>query len=175
VYASHKYEKQQLGQMFRTGKRVLYDLSLSYRVALEQNCNHRSDQYLLIRYEDLLECTHTWVKKLAAFLDIEPLPILMQPTAAGLSVPSNSSFTPDAVPGRLNSAHDRWTTTLTRSDRDYVTAIVGESATSLGYHLPGVAPWRAGLFRLRVRIGGTVEELGKLPRGLLAIGKRQRP
>jgi hypothetical protein len=153
VYASHKYEKQQMGRMFRNGKRVLRDLGLSYRVALEQSYAHRSDQYLLIRYEDLLESTQTMVEKLAAFLHIEPLPILMQPTASGVPVPSNSSFTSEAVPGCLNSAHHRWTTTLTRSDRERLTAVVGESAISLGYDLPTIAPWRARLFRLAARIG----------------------
>ncbi len=153
VYASHKYEQQQVGRIFRNAKRVLRDLGLSYRVALEQTCSHGSDHYLLIRYEDLLESTHTTVDKLAVFLNIEPLPILMQPTAAGRPAPSNSSFATDAVPGRLNSAHHRWTTTLTRSDRERLTAVVGESATSLGYDLPAIAPWRARLFRLAARIG----------------------
>ncbi len=142
-----------MGRIFRNAKRVLRDLGLSYRVALEQTCSHGSDHYLLIRYEDLLESTHTTVDKLAVFLNIEPLPILMQPTAAGRPAPSNSSFATDAVPGRLNSAHHRWTTTLTRSDRERLTAVVGESATSLGYDLPAIAPWRARLFRLAARIG----------------------
>lgn len=156
VYASHKYEQQQQGRMFRNAKRVLRDLDLSYRVALEQSCDRRSDHYLLIRYEDLLDGTPAMVGKLAAFLRIEPLPILMQPTAAGLPVPSNSSFTTEAVAGALNSAHHRWTTTLTRSDRERLTAVVGESATSLGYDLPAVAPWRACLLRLAARIGQNV-------------------
>lgn len=156
VYASHKYEQQQQGRMFRNAKRVLRDLDLSYRVALEQSCDRRSDHYLLIRYEDLLDGTPAMVEKLAAFLRIEPLPILMQPTAAGLPVPSNSSFTTEAVAGALNSAHHRWTTTLTRSDRERLTAVVGESATSLGYDLPAVAPWRACLLRLAARIGQNV-------------------
>jgi hypothetical protein len=151
VYASHKYYYQQVGQMSRNAKRVLRDLGLSYQVALEQSCGRGSDHYLLIRYEDLLESTNATVHRLAAFLDIEPLPILMQPTAAGLPVASNTSFGTDAVPGRLNSIHHRWTTTLTRSDRELLTAIVGESALSLGYDLPAVAPWRARLFRLAAR------------------------
>jgi Sulfotransferase family len=152
VYASHKYEKQVVGGMFRNGRRVLRDIGQSYRIALEQTGSHASDHYLLIRYEDLLESADTTVDRLAAFLDIKPLPILMQPTAAGLPVPSNSSFTADAVPGRLNSVHHRWTTTLTRSDRERLTAVVGESAASLGYDLPAVAPWRARLFRFAARI-----------------------
>jgi sulfotransferase family protein len=156
VYASHKYEQQQLGRMFRNARRVLRDLGLSYRVALEQSCNHRSDHYLVIRYEDLLESTHTMVERLAAFLNIEPLPVLMQPTAAGLPAPSNSSFTTESVPGCLNSAHHRWTTTLTRFDRERLTAVVGDPATSLGYDLPALALWRTRLFRLAARISQKV-------------------
>jgi hypothetical protein len=156
VYASHKYEKQQMGRMFRNAKRVLRDLGMSYQVALEKSGNQESDQYLLIRYEDLLESTHTMVEKLAAFLKIEPLPILTQPTAAGLPAPSNSSFTTEAVPGCLNSAHQRWTTTLTLADRERLTALVGESAALLGYELPPMAPWRARLFRVAARISQNV-------------------
>lgn len=152
VYASYKYEKQQVGQMHRNAKQVLRDLRLSYRVALEQSSGRGSDHYLLIRYEDLLESTNATVDRLAAFLDIEPLPSLMQPTAAGLAATSNTSFGTDAVSGRLNSIHHRWTTTLTRSDRERLAAVVGESALSLGYDLPAVAPWRARLFRLAARI-----------------------
>lgn len=153
VYASHKYEKQLVRRKFRSANRVLRDLGRSYRIALEQSCSDGSDHYLLIRYEDLLQSTHAAVDQLAAFLSIEPLPILMQPTACGLPAPSNSSFTADALPGRLNAAHQRWTTTLTRSDRERLTAVVGESAASLGYDLPPVSPWRARLFRLAARIG----------------------
>jgi hypothetical protein len=152
VYASHKYEKQQVGRKFRGANQVLRDLGRSYRIALEQTSSRESDHYLVIRYEELLRSTQATVDKLAAFLNIEPLPILMQPTACGLPAPSNSSFTADAVPGRLNSAHQKWTTTLTRSDRERLTAVVGESATSLGYALPAVAPWRARLFRFAARI-----------------------
>ena len=154
VYASNKQEKQQTGQMFRKNTRQLFhDLELSYKIALEQSRGRGADHYLVIRYEDLLESTNATVDRLAAFLDVEPLPSLMQPTAAGLATPSNTSFGTDAVPGRLNSIHHRWTTTLTRSDRERLTVVVGEPARSLGYDLPEVAPWRARLFRLAARIG----------------------
>ncbi len=154
VYASNKYEKQQTGRMYRkNANQVLRDLALSYQVAREQSCGRGADHYLVIRYEDLLESTSATVDRLATFLDIESLPSLMQPTAAGLAVPSNSSFGADAVPGRLNSIHHRWTTTLTRLDRERLTAVLGEPARSLGYDLPAVAPWRARLFRWAARIG----------------------
>jgi hypothetical protein len=154
VYASNKYEQQQTGRMFRkNANQVFRDLALSYRVAWEQSRGRGADDYLVIRYEDLLESTHATIDRMAAFLDIEPLPSLMQPTAAGLATPSNTSFGADAVPGRLNSIHHRWTATLTPSDRERVTAVVGEPARSLGYDIPAVAPWRSRLFRLAARIG----------------------
>jgi Sulfotransferase family len=153
VYASYKYERQQVGEMSLNAKQVLRNLELSYRVAVEQGSSRGSDHYLLIRYEELLESTNATVDRLATFLDIEPLPSLMQPTAAGLAATSNTSFGAEAVSGCLNSIHHRWTTTLTHSDRERLAAVVGESARSLGYDLPAVGPWRAGLLRLAARIG----------------------
>jgi hypothetical protein len=154
VYASHKYAEQKVGQRFRHAGQVLRDLSASYRIALAQSRSRASDHYLLIRYEDLLhDASHT-IDRLATFLGIEPLPILMQPTAAGLPVPSNSSFTSDAAPGRLYPLHQRWSDTLTHSDRERVTAVVGDAAASFGYELTTVTPWRARLLRFGTRITG---------------------
>jgi hypothetical protein len=155
VYASHKEAAQKAGERFRHARRVLEDLNLSYRMAAEQSRGDPSHGYLLIRYEVLLESTRSTVDRLAAFLRIEPLPILMQPTAAGLPAASNSSFLMDAVPGRVHPVvHRRWTNTLTRSDRERLTAVVGDAAASLGYDLIPVTPWRARALRLAMRITG---------------------
>ena len=147
VYASHKREKQVVGQPFRAGNRVLRDLGRSYRVALEQARGAPGD-YMLVRTEDLLESTPSTVERLAAFLEIEPHPVLLRPTAAGLPVPSNSSYTAGGTPGRVYPAHRRWTETLTRFECARVTAAVGERATALGYRVAPLAPWRARLLRL---------------------------
>jgi hypothetical protein len=153
VYASHKKAAQTAGERFRNASRVLEELNLSYRMAAEQSRGGRSHQYLLISYEDLLESTRSTVDQLAAFLRIEPHPILMQPTAAGLPAASNSSFAIGAAAGRVHSVvHRKWTDTLTRSDRARLTAVVGDTAASLGYDLTPVAPWRAQLLRVATRI-----------------------
>jgi hypothetical protein len=154
VYASRKQAEQRLGEPFRNARRVLQDLRLSYRIAAEQSCGGVSDRYLLIRHEDLLANTRSTVDRLAAFLGIEQLPILMQPTVAGLPAASNSSFVFDATPGRVHPEIDgRWTDVLTRFDRERLTAVVGEAAISLGYDLTPVAPWRARLLRFAARLG----------------------
>jgi hypothetical protein len=153
VYASRKQAQQRLGEPFRNAKRVLQDLRSSYRIAAEQSGSGASERYLLIRHEDLLARTPGTVDRLAAFLGIEQLPILMQPTVAGLPATSNSSFVFDAAPGRVHPETDgRGTDVLTRFDRERLTAVVGEAAISLGYDLIQVAPWRARLLRLAARL-----------------------
>ena len=136
VYASHKQAAREAGEGFRNARRVLQDLKLSYRTAAEQASGGESHQYLLIRYEDLIERTHDTVEQLAAFLRIEPLSILMEPTAAGLPTASNSSFTVDAAPGRVHpTVHRRWAETLTRSERERLSAAVRGAGPLLGYGL----------------------------------------
>jgi hypothetical protein len=153
VYASHKQLAQTAGERFRNARHVLQDMKLSYRIAADQSSGESSHHYLLIRYEDLLENTRSTVALLAAFLCIEPLPILMQPTAAGLPAASNSSFTLDAAPGRIHpEIHRRWIDTLTRSDCERLTAVIGGAAAALGYDLTPVAPLRARLLRLATRL-----------------------
>jgi len=152
VYASHKQAAQEAGERFREARRVVQDLVLSYRVAAEHSRRGPANDYLLIRYEDLLDSTRSTVDGLAAFLRIEPLPILMQPTVAGLPAASNSSFIIGAAPGRIHPAvQRRWADTLTHSDREHLATAVGDAAASLGYDLTPVAPWRARLLRLATR------------------------
>jgi hypothetical protein len=153
VYASQKQAARNLGERYRHARRLLEELSLSYRLAAEHSRDSPPHQYLVIRYEDLLESTRSTVDRLAGFLRIEPLPILMQPTAAGLPAASNSSFTIDAAAGRVHPAVQRnWTDTLTRAELERLTAVVGDAAASLGYDLTSIAPWRARLLRLATRI-----------------------
>lgn len=148
VYASHKQAARDAGERLRTARRILHDLDQSYRIAAEQSRSDASERYLLIRYEDLIENVHDTADRLAAFLRIEPLPILMRPTAAGLATASNSSFVMDGEPGRVDSAaHRRWPDVLTRSERERLTAVTGDAAVALGYDLTPVGAWRARLLR----------------------------
>jgi len=155
VYASHKQAAQRAGERFSHATQVLRDLSLSYRVAAEQSRGDRED-YLVIRYEDVIESMQHMAARLAAFARIELLPSLTQPTAGGLPTISNSSFPVDAIPGRVypTSEAARWNETLTPSERERVAAAVGTAATGLGYVVDGGAPWRLRVARLGLRITG---------------------
>ena len=152
VYASHKEYARTTGQRFRNAAQVLRDIDLSYRIAAERYREGAQD-YLLIRYEELIECMPATVARLAAFAGIEPEGALMQPTAAGLPTMNNSSFAMDDPLGSVHpTVHRKWADTLTRYDCERVAAAVGASAACLGYELDPIAPWRARLIRLGTRI-----------------------
>jgi Sulfotransferase family len=156
VYASHKHAERNAGQRFGHARQVLRDLQMSYGIALAQSSESPSSQYLLIRYEDLLETRSRTVDRLAAFLGIEPHPTLLEPTAGGLPARSNSSFTADAVPGRVYPTHQRWREALTRSDCERISAVVGNAAKAFGYELTTVPRWRARFLRFVTQIGGSL-------------------
>lgn len=135
VYASHRRAAWNSGRPLTDGSLMLHQMQRSYR----ETANHLvgpSDSYMILRYEDLLEDTAGSVLRLAAFLGIEALPGMMQPTVNGIPTPSNSSSGTDDVAGRVNrrppgDALD----VLTRHDRECVSAMVADIAEKLDYPL----------------------------------------
>lgn len=155
VFASHKQAMWDAGERFSNAGRVLQDLNQSYRIAAARSRRNAPNQYHLVRYEDLIGSPQATVALLAAFLGIETLPILLQPTAAGAATSSNSSFPTDLEPGRLNPAvQQNWRAVLTKSDLERISALVGGSAAQVGYELAPVAAWRARLWRAAAPITG---------------------
>ena len=118
-----------------------------------------SGEIAIIRFTNTAErnpLSHETLDRLAAFLGIEPHPTLLEPTAGGLPAPSNSSFTADAVPGRVYPTHQRWREALTRSDCERISAVVGNAAKAFGYELTTVPRWRARFLRFVTQIGGSL-------------------
>jgi hypothetical protein len=148
VYASHLQAMRAAGERFTGAARVLQDLARTYRVALAQSQRAASDRYLLLRYENLIEDPQRSAELIAAFLQVEALPILTQPTAAGIPAVSNSSFSSNAEPGSVETgSQQKWVEVLSRSECERVSAVVGAPAAQLGYQLMPVTPWRARLIR----------------------------
>jgi hypothetical protein len=121
---------------FRAFRQALTDLRESYRIADVQLARGNPDRYLLIRFEELLADPNRTIDRLAAFLDVENLPLLRRPTTAGRSATANSSFDVNAsgaiVPGRAR-IDDR---TLSNGERLRLAATVGDAAATLGYAVP---------------------------------------
>jgi hypothetical protein len=148
VFASRKsMELYTFGRFDHVGT-VVRELARSYRVAATRIEAAPDPRYLLVRYEQLVNDQPATTQRIAAFLQIEPLPVLWRPTVAGVASGSNSSFHDGSVTGRILSdtehapAHG-----LTAAEQHLVAAAVGRWARRLGYQLPATAGWLGRLRR----------------------------
>ncbi|MGH8144849.1 MAG: sulfotransferase family protein, partial [Rhodanobacteraceae bacterium] len=162
VYASHRRAARNSGRPLSGGNLILHQMHRSYQEAA-QRMVRPSDSYMLLRYEDLLEDTAGTVHRMASFLGIQTLPVMLQPTVNGIPTPSNSSFGTGDVAGRLNRRPpgDAFGV-LARRDRERMSAMGGDTAARLGYQLAPLpalrrkrlqllvhAEWVANRFRAR--------------------------
>jgi hypothetical protein len=153
VFESRKSMELQTFGIFGNGRTVLKDLARTYRVALARRDSGMGDRYLLIRYEDLIERPDAEIDRLAAFLQIQSLPILWCPTVGGIPIGSNSSFGAEKISSRILTARERAPRPgLDRADRDLVGSAVGRLANHFGYGIPPVTGWKARLRGLCLRV-----------------------
>lgn len=154
VLASHARAACNAGERpVRVGP-IATQLLRSYRVAIAQSAHAADAAYLLVRYEDLLASPSRKVERMAEFLGIAPLPILTQPTVAGVPAASNSSFRMDLAPGRIEAAARDWREVLDGSERARLVAVLAESAAQLGYDLGSMPSWRRRVLRIAGWMGG---------------------
>lgn len=154
VYASSRQAVRNSGLPSSDENRILRQMRLSYREAAGRSVRPASDSYLLVRYEDLLEDTAGSVHRMASFLGIPPLPIMMQPTANGIPTPSNSSFDSHKPAGELNHRPaDDACNALTRRERERLSAMLADDAGKLGYPLAPLPAWRRRLLQIRMHTG----------------------
>ena len=120
--ASHKALLGGFSPPSRGTAAIFRNLARSYRIAAEQSRLASPKRYLLIRYEDLVADTGQAARRIAAFLGIEPLPSLMQPSVAGMPATRNTSF-PTGISEGI----------LTPIDRACLKLVLGRNAARLGY------------------------------------------
>jgi len=127
----------------------LRDLQISFRVAYEQS--HRNEsRYLLIRYEELCEKPDIVTKRLAEFLDIDPIPNLLKPTVAGKPSTANSSFKEGSQAGRILTVNEhKHSESLSDEEYELLSAHVGGLARKLGYPMQSVSAWRIQFLKLK--------------------------
>ena len=153
VFASHRRVEEQAFGRFRTRRTVLRNLAASYRLAVERTRRPEPGRYHLLRYEELCAAPERIMGEVAAFLGIEPLPILAQQTVAGMPAESNTAFAGDGAPGGIHAPRRERTPRLSPEDRELVAACTGHYAERLGYHLPAPPWWRRQLLRIATRVG----------------------
>ncbi|HEY0197584.1 MAG TPA: sulfotransferase [Rhodanobacter sp.] len=175
VYASSCQAVRNSGLPSSGESRILRQMHLSYREAATRSAQPSSDSYLLVRYEDLLADTAGSVRRMASFLGIQPLPVMMQPTANGIPTPSNSSFDIHAVAGKLNRrSADGAFNTLTRRDRERLSAMLADDAGKLGYLLAPLPTPRRQLLQIRTHAGWIADRFKARWVQLVSAYPRQR-
>lgn len=160
VFASSRQVARNSGRPSSDEGRILRRMHLSYREAASRSDRPASDSYLLVRHEDLLEDTAGSVRRMASFLGVQPLPVMMRPTANGIPTPSNSSFDSNKVAGELNrQPADHSFSALTRRDRERLSAILADYGEKLGYPLMPLPALRRQLWQIRIHAGWTADRL----------------
>ncbi len=158
VYASSCQAVRNSGHPSNEEQRILRHMHLSYREAASRSVRPASDSYLLVRYEDLLEDTAGSVRRMASFLGIESLPVMMQPTANGIPTPSNSSFDSNKEPGKLNRQPAAGAFhALTPRERERLSAMLADDAGKLGYPLVPLPALRRHQLQVRIHAGWMVD------------------
>ena len=110
----------------------------SFKIAARHQTKN-SARYMVIRYEDLCNDQIATTQNLAAFLNIEWLPCLLQPSVAFKPTQANSSFIDDTEYGKILSlAKQHEDKKLNSKELKLLSAGVGKSATKFGYTLPKI-------------------------------------
>jgi hypothetical protein len=152
VFASHRRLEEQARGSFQARRLVLRNLAASYRLAVERTRRPQPDRHHLLRYEALCAAPERVMGRVAAFLGIEPLPVLSQPTVAGMPAQSNTVFADGGAPGGIHAPDPGREPSLSAEDRALVAACTGRLAERLGYDL-APPPWpRAVLLRMKTGI-----------------------
>jgi Sulfotransferase family len=91
-----------------------------------------ADKFLVVRYEDLVQNSRPVLEEICRFVGIEFVPILLQPTRAGLPWQGNSTFY-TAFDGIDAQPVDHWITELTQEEIWWVELHCREGMRFAGY------------------------------------------
>lgn len=129
IFASRKRIEELSFGAFTCSRAVLDAMRRSFAIAAAAS---NEEDYLVVRYEDILADRDAFALRIAQFLEIEPHEALLRPTVAGRPATPNSSFStaPDTPYSR--SAE------LTAEERRTISALVARSAATFGYNLEPV-------------------------------------
>lgn len=128
------------------------------------------DNYLIVKYENLISNTRTTMRRICDFLDLSFSETLLVPTEGGRPAMSNSMFEDARVRGEVldQSTVERYKQELTEQDLREVVTILYEDALEFGYD------WSAGAIS-RYRQAEREEDAGAGKRDFLRnIARKMR-
>jgi len=119
-------------------RHVAHSINTGLELAIDNSAS--SEQYKLVKYEDLVENTEDVMREVSKHVGISYTKSLLKPTSLKLSNKSNSMFDSRRVTGEIcveekEERQNRINSTLTDSEISEVIRICGENAKKLGYTL----------------------------------------
>ena len=135
--ASMKKLSESGGEAFNV-RHVAHSINTGLELALENSDS--GDNYMLLKYEDLVSSPEVSMKKVTKHIEIRFTKTLLTPTALKIENQSNSMFSSRRVSGEICSEteeerNSRINDTLTAGEISTVIEICGENAKKLGYDL----------------------------------------
>jgi Sulfotransferase family len=94
----------------------------------------RTDNYLLVRYEDIVQNTTRTLEKISQFIGIELLPVMLEPTRAGSRWEGNSSYQ-EKFAGISAESVNQWKNVLTEHEIWWIEMHCREGMQIAGYQL----------------------------------------
>lgn len=111
-----------------------YTWSGSARLAEQNRRRYGDDRYLVVRYEDLVQCPEQEIGRLVEFLGIHEHPALFRPSkVAGAFAWAGNSSRNETFAGIDTGSVGRWRSALTSDEVSMVEAMVAGGMRQLGY------------------------------------------
>jgi hypothetical protein len=158
IYASRKLIEQKLIGKFESKFRCLSEMNASFSCAVA-NRNMEKD-YLVLKYEDLVESPETKVQSVCKFLNIEYEDSMCVQSILGVPAFSNSAYKIDKESNHVkNAVLDR---NLSLNEMQRVSYFVGNLSVGFGYdtfHVPYVKKVLIAIEQLLFKVNGIFQRL----------------
>lgn len=126
-------------------------LKRSFSIAAKQNV---SQQYMVVRYEDLCNESESKIRQIADFLCIEPLAALNQPSVMGRASQANSSFNSELhKKGIITPDKHRQHSNLTDREQRLIAAVMERLAGIHGYQMQKTSAANKVILTMQYLIG----------------------
>ena len=119
---------------------------------LENRAHYGTENYMIVRYEDLVQKPNETLSDICNYLGIYQTDMLWVPTRNGEAWMGNSMFT-ERFKGISSTPVERWKGSLKPEDAGVIALLAGSLMGVLGYPVEGRIPARAYLRVARWRLG----------------------
>lgn len=162
VIAAMQTIAHERGQDFRIDQTV-NNLRRSMHLGRWQQEKLREDQYIIVRYEDVITDHETIMHRLAEWLTIDYHPALLKPTINGRASTSNTAYKENRRQGTIQTnSLDRWRERLSPGDINWIVSSLYKEAAYYGYNWDNLYPRNAAQYRFKQQLKTATHSIERL-------------